>query len=123
MLDVFSDSKMKPSEQIRRLQKCAGSEFDRILLAGPEDEPLYMLKPRVIRVLTWINKNILYELPKVNKSLANTQWIGVRIRIATNMLNKCEAYIPKDICIKYHERLTSRTREILGMIYTEDLPF
>ena len=124
MFSVFSDSYLKPSDKIRRYSKCAGSLFERTLFAGPPDEPLYILKPRAIDLLVWVNKKILYELPKA-KSAKNVHWIGVRIRIATNMLNNLESegILPKDICIKYHERFVSRVRKILGEIYTEDLPF
>jgi len=123
MFSVFSNTK-KPSDKIRELQQCAGSDYNRTLLAGPQDEPLYMLKPEIQTWLKWINNKILYELPKV-KTAKNTQWIGVRIRIATNMLNKIEqeGILSKEICIMYHERLTSNIRKILGDIYTEDLPF
>ena len=122
MFSVFSDK--KPSDQIRLFHKCAGNEFDRTLFAGPEDEPLYILKPKAIDVLRWINRKILFELPRI-KTLTDQKWIGVRIRIATNMLNKLETegILTKEICIKYHERFTSRIRKILGDIYTEDLPF
>lgn len=124
MFSVFSDIMQKPSEQINQLRQCAGSNFERILFAGPEDEPLYMLKPKVIDVLEWTNRRILFELPKV-KTSTSIQWVGVRIRIATNMLNKCvdENILTKDIAIEYHQRLTSRVREILRNIYVEDLPF
>lgn len=123
MLKYFP-SKMKMSEKIKTLQECAGSSHERLLFAGQEDEPLYMLKPKAIYVLTWVNKKILYELPKI-KDNNETQWIGVRIRIFANLLNKCveENIIPKEIAIAYHERVTSRVREICGKIRTEDLPF
>jgi len=125
MLNVFSDKlSKKPSEQIRELQKCAGSEFERFLFAGTEDEPLYILKPKVIDILKWVNCKILFKLPCV-KNYTNVQWIGVRMRIATNMLNKCvtDGIITKEIAIMYHARMTSRIRKILGEIYVEDLPF
>lgn len=123
MFNVFSDSKLKMSKQIKMLQKCAGSEFNRLLFAGPIDEPLYMLHPKVIHILTWVNTNILFELPKVKDYKKDAQWIGVRIRIATSMLNKCDIYIPRITCIDYHTRMTSRIRKILSEICVEDLPF
>lgn len=124
MFSVFSNIIMKPSKQIIELQRCAGSTHTRILFAGPEDEPLYILKPKVVNVLMWVNRKILFELPKI-KTQKDAQWIGVRIRIATNMLNKNvdEGLLPKEVAIEYHKRMTSRIREILGDIYTEDLPF
>lgn len=124
MFSVFSDKK-KMSDKIRELQKCAGSSFTRILFAGPDDEPLYMLKPGIINILVWVNNRILFETPKLKESGSIPYWIGVRIRIATNLLNKQvdSGIIPKEIAIAYHERMTSRIRQILGQIYAEDLPF
>lgn len=124
MFSVFSNTNMKMSEQIQNLQKCAGSNYTRLLLAGPKDEPLYILKPNIIDILKWVNQKILFELPRVKNS-SEAQWIGVRLRIATNMLNKQvdEGMLTKEMAIEYHQRMTSRIREILGKIYTEDLPF
>ena len=125
MFSVFSNTKKKPSEQIREFQNCAGGVYTRLLFAGPEDEPLYILKPKAIDLLLWVNRKILFELPKIKEPIKNAQWIGVRIRIATNMLNKLEeeGILTKEVCIKYHERFISNLRRILGSIYTEDLPF
>lgn len=124
MLNVFSDSRLKPSEQILKLQECAGSLYERELFAGPECEPLYMLKPGMIDILEWVNRKILFELPRI-KILGDSKWVEVRIRIATSMLNKQvdAGIIEKTTAIIYHERLTSRVRQILGQIWTEDLPF
>lgn len=124
MFSVFSD-KQKTSEQIETLRKCAGSSFTRILFAGSDDEPLYMLKPGIINILVWVNERILFEVPKIKEYESIPYWIGVRIRIATNMLNQQvdSGNIPKEIAIAYHERMTSRIRQILGQIYAEDLPF
>lgn len=123
MFSVFSNK--KPTEYIKTLQDCAGSEFTRLLLAGPPEEPLYMLKPEVIPFLKWINRKILFELPYI-KTARDVKYIDIRIRIATNMfLNTYEqkGILSKDICITYHNRLTERVRKIIGYIYTEDLPF
>lgn len=124
MISVFSHTDKKVSEQIRDYQKCAGSNYSRILLAGPENERLYILKPELLDVLKFINQKILYELPNV-KNNKNTKWIGVRIRIFVNWLDKyCQrGLIPKEVAIEYHRRLIENVGQILGMIYTEDLPF
>lgn len=127
MLNVFSDSKLKMSEQIKHLQNCAGSNYTRLLFAGQEDEPLYILKPKAINILKYVNQNILFELPKAKtyNDIKKVQWVYVRIRIATNMLNALvkEGILTKDIAIEYHMRMTSRIRKILSEIYAEDLPF
>ncbi len=66
MFSVFSNTK-KPSEIIRELSLCAGSNLNRLLFSGPEDEPLYILKPEVLNypvnkeglnIIEWANKNI-----------------------------------------------------------------
>lgn len=118
MFSVFSDK--KPSQKIIRLKTCAGGSYTRLLIAGPEEEPLYMLKGSAIFWLKWINKKILFELP-----YASDKTIAVRLRIATSMLNKLEEtkIIPKDICLKYHERLIENSSKLVSAIRTEDLPF
>ena len=124
MFSVFSNTDLKASTKIKMLEQCAGGNYTRLLFAGSEDEPLYILKPKIINILDWVNRNILFKLPKA-KYDSNTQWIGVRVRIATNMMNKYvdEGILSKEMAIEYHRRMTSRIREILGDIYTEDLPF
>lgn len=124
MFSVFSNTNLKPSDQIKKLQQCAGSAYTRVLFAGPEDEPLYILKPKVINILEWVNRRILFELPRV-KTHSDVYWIDVRVRIATNLLNKQvdEGRLTKEVAIEYHQRMTSRVKEILSKIYTEDLPF
>lgn len=121
MFSIFSNSNLKkPSEIIIEASKLGGAQYERTLLSGPEDEPLYMLQPDIIGWLMWVNRKILYELPKLD-----SRTIDVRIRIATSMLNKLvdKGSIPKNIAVTYHKRLTYRTRIILSAIWTEDLPF
>lgn len=120
MFSVFSNTK-KPSEQIKMVQQCAGASLCRWLIAGPEDEPLWMLKTKMSQLwLGWINRKILFVLPEADK-----RTVDVRIRIATAMLNSIaeKNLIPKDICIKYHERLVSNTNLLYYRILAEDLPF
>ena len=114
------------SDKIRAMQKCAGALYTMALLQGDEDEPLYLLKPKAVYVLTWINKKILYELPNVKYVLDKKgKYIDVRIRIATSMLNKLvdDGIIDKEIGITYHRRLITNVRRILNEINAEDLPF
>lgn len=120
MFSVFSDTKMKPSEQIKRAKECAGALYTRELIAGTEDERLWMLKPEAIYWLKWINKKILYELPNIDY-----RTVGVRLRIATSMLNslECSGVIPKEQCMIYHDRLIENTSRWVSLLSTEDLPF
>ena len=122
MFDVFSNTK-RMSDKIQAAKTCAGALFTMTLLQGSNEEPLYMLKPKAIFVLTWINRKILYELPKAKHT--DAKWIWVRVRIATSMFNKLveDGIIDKDMSIEYHRRLITNVRLILGEINTEDLPF
>ena len=67
----------------------------------------------------------VWERTRASEEDFISKTIAVRIRIATNMLNKLEeeGVLSKEICTKYHERFTSNVRQILEDIYTEDLPF
>ena len=122
MFSVFSNKPngQLPSDYIKQLSKCAGSNLNILLLAGSPDEPLYMLKPKAQPLLVWINNKILYQLPYISYSK-----VDVRLRIATGMLNNLEknGILDKEICLIYHKRLTERTREISSAINIEGLPF
>lgn len=121
MFSVFPNKQdLPPSEMIMQAKNCAGSIYERYLLAGSPNEPLWMLKAKAIDVLMWINRKILYELPFIDY-----RTVDVRLRIATGMLNNLERdnILPKDICILYHQRLVKRVKEMSSAIETEGLPF
>ena len=115
---VQNAEQLKPSQQIKELAKTAGSMYNILLVCGPKDEPLYMLKPECQKTLIWINKNILFELPKDNITT-----VEVKLRIATGMLNKLEKVLGKENTILIHARLVERVREARSQIIWEDLPF
>ena len=114
--------KMKPSEIIQALSKTSWGNTYYAMLVGPEDEPLYMLKPEVMRVLVWINKKILFVMCEKDCRL---ETIGVRIRIATGMLNKLadNHIITKGTSLEYHKRLIENSYGVFLDIIAEDLPF
>lgn len=129
MISVFSNivesgiipRNLKPSHIIKALAKSSNASVGRYIIAGPEDEPLYMLKPKAIQWLEWVNKNIFFQItPYVDPRM-----IGVRVRIATSMLNSIqeEGIIPKYICVTYHKRLIDNVKGIMSEVLTEDLPF
>lgn len=101
-------------------------ENARILSSGTADEFDYDIlyevwrKPRVHDILVWINKKIVLELGQLDYRA-----IDVRIRIATNMLNKLEreGYISKNFNIDVHDRFIMNVRREISAINTEDLPF
>lgn len=122
MFSVFSNKPngQLPSEYIKQLSKCAGSYLNRLLFAGPPDEPMYILRPKAQKLLIWINNKILYQLPYISYQTA-----GVRVRIATGMLNNLEkdGILDKEVCLIYHKRLTERVKEISSAIQLEEIPF
>lgn len=130
MFSVFSNIKQsgiipdveskKPSEIIKALAESCGAEFNRSALCSREDESLYILKPKAIDVLKWINKRIIFESIKIDY-----RTVDVRLRIACGMLNNLveDEVIPKNVAIVYHTRLIDSVGEILRSISTEDLPF
>lgn len=130
MFSVFSNIKhsgviqdanhKKPSEIIKALAESCGAEFNRSILCDANDDVMYILKPKAIDVLRWINRRIIFECPNIDY-----RTVDVRIRIATGMLNNLvkDEVIPKNVAIVYHTRLVDSVGEILREINTEDLPF
>ena len=74
------------------------------------------LRKDVSKVIQWINSNIIIRLPELNYVT-----IGVLIRIATSMLNKCN--IPKEVNIMFHENLVVNVRKEYNKLINEQLPF
>lgn len=140
MFSIFSDyleplgvkncKETKPSEVYNQLRIAYNQgakgivENARILSLGTADESdiLYEIwrNPRLHDILVWINKKIILELGQLDYRA-----IDVRIRIATNMLNKLEneGYISKNFNIDVHDRFIMNVERERSAINTEDLPF
>jgi hypothetical protein len=88
-----------------------------------EDEIIYQMwnNADFRKVIQWINKKITLEISKE----IDYRTIDVRLRIATNMLNKLvyESKLDSHINIKVHQNLVTNVKNELGLINTEDLPF
>jgi len=71
-------------------------------------------------VLTWVNKKITLRL-----GIADYRTIGVRMRIATGMLNKLvsEGRLSRKMNITIHNNFITVINGELSAINTEDLPF
>lgn len=71
-------------------------------------------------ILIWVNKKITLQL-----GIADYRTLGVRMRIATGMLNKLtkEGLLSKDMNINIHENFINAINGELSLINTEDLPF
>lgn len=74
------------------------------------------LRKDVSKVIKWINSNIIIKLPELNYIT-----IGVLLRIATSMLNKCD--IPKEANIIFHDNLVANVQKEYIELINEQLPF
>ena len=122
MFNVFSEfclPGLNVKETLSKRSRLAGNKYDYTLFFA-EDEPRWLMKPEAEHVLIWINNKILYQLLDMDYIT-----MGVRLRIATNMLNKLtqQNIISKDVSILYHDRFIERIKGIYSVAMTEDLPF
>lgn len=144
MTSIFSDyldplkvhnyycEELKPSEVYDQLRNTYNQgvkgiiESTRIISSGTADECDYDIVYEVWRnsrlhdILVWINTKITLELGKLDYRA-----IGVRVRIATNMLNKLvnEGFLSRDLNIRIHYMLVTNVRREISAINVEDLPF
>ena len=82
------------------------SEFQKIATYNPE----------VTKVLTWIKTRIIINLAHIDY-----RTMGVLVRIATGMLNKCD--IPKEAKIMFHDNMVKNLDAEYYQICTSELPF
>lgn len=76
-----------------------------------------MRKPDLIRWIMWVNVNICQQLITDNSITT-----GVKLRIATGMLNKLESLTDLEK-IQIHSNLVRNVKKEEYDILTEDLPF
>lgn len=81
-----------------------------------EAAKIAIYNPEVTSVLTWIKTNIIFEL-----GIIDYRTLGVLIRIATGMLNKCD--ISQELKIMYHDNMAWNLRNAHNDIVLSDLPF
>lgn len=101
-------------------------ECERVFVSQEDGEVDYDIiyeiwnNPSLHNILVWVNKKIILPL-----NISTFQTIGVRLRIATGMLNKicAEGKISKNLCIKIHNNFIQIVNRELSAIVTEDLPF
>lgn len=76
--------------------------------------------PDIKPLIKWINTRIVLTL-----GLADYRTIGVRMRIATGMLNKLvyDKKVSKRLAITIHDTLISNLNDEIAAINTQDLPF
>jgi hypothetical protein len=87
-----------------------------------DDDVIYeiCINPDLRRIVRWVNKTIVLQL-----GIITYETIGVRLRIATGMLNKLiyEGRIPKKTGMLIHLTLVSNLNREISAITTQDLPF
>ena len=121
---------MKPTEVYDKLRSIhnQGAEY---LISNVEmfvehdemdDDVLYeiAINPDLRNIIKWVNEKIVLLL-----GLANYQTIGVRLRIATAMINKLvfEKKLPEKTGRLIHYSLVSNLNSEISAINTQDLPF
>lgn len=124
---------LKPSDIYRKLriaynQGAKGIEQNtRIFLPKEADEEYcwdvyydIFSNPDIKPLIKWVNTRIVLKL-----GIATYQTIGVRMRIATGMLNKLvyDRKVSRRLGIILHDTLISNLNDELSAINTEDLPF
>ena len=81
-----------------------------------EAQKIATYDPEVTKVLTWIKTKIIINLSRIDYKT-----MGVLVRIATGMLNKCN--IPKCVQIMFHDNMVENLRKEHDAIVVADLPF
>jgi hypothetical protein len=81
-----------------------------------EAEKIAKYDPEVAKTLNWINANIVIKLSSIDDKT-----MGVLVRIATGMLNKCN--IPKSLQIMFHDNMVKNLQAEHLEIVMSDLPF
>lgn len=81
-----------------------------------EEQKIAIYNNEVKTVLRWINENITSSL-----AVIDYRTLGVLIRIATGMLNKCN--IPKDVKLLFHENMVKNLTEESTKCALSVLPF
>ena len=130
---VSADETLKPSQVYDKLRSIYNQGVEglidntRMFLPKHADEE-YRLDvyydmfstPDIKPLIRWVNTRIVLTL-----GLTDYRTIGVRMRIATGMLNKLvyDKKVSRKLAIIIHDTLISNLNDELSAINTEDLPF
>lgn len=131
-IGVKTGTNTKPSEVYDQLRIAYNQgvkgiiECERIFVPQNEDEVDYDIlyeiwqNERLHDILVWVNKKIILFL-----GIADYRTIGVRIRIATAMLNKIvyEGHLSEKLADRIHNNFISSLNREICAINTQDLPF
>ena len=130
-LGVTICEETKPSEIYNQLRIAYNQgvkgilESTRLVTSGREDEDYEIINAvwsneDLHKIIQWINRNITLII-----GIADYRTIDVRMRIATNMMDKLvdNGSLSSTLSVVMFGNLISNVRQELGIINTEDLPF
>lgn len=130
-LGVTICEETKPSEIYNQLRIAYNQgvngilESTRLVTSGREDEDYEIINAvwsneDLHKIIQWINKKITLII-----GIADYRTIDVRMRIATNMMDKLvdNGSLSSTLSVVMFGNLISNVRQELGIINTEDLPF
>lgn len=130
-LGVTICEETKPSEIYNQLRIAYNQgvkgilESTRLVTSGREDENYEIINAiwsneDLHKIIRWINRNITLII-----GIADYRTIDVRMRIATNMMDKLvdNGSLSSTLSVVMFGNLISNVRQELGIINTEDLPF
>lgn len=121
---------MKPTEVYDKLRSIhnQGAEYllDNVEMFAQhdetEDDVIYeiCINPDLRRIVKWVNKKLVLQL-----GIIDYRTIGVRLRIATGMINKLvhEKRLSEKTGMLIHFSLVSNLNREISAINTQDLPF
>ena len=119
--EVYDQLRIAYNQGVKGIIEC-----ERIFVPQNEDEVDYDILYEIWRnerlhdILVWVNKKIILFL-----GIADYRTIGVRIRIATAMLNKIvyEGHLSEKLAYRIHNNFISSLNREICAINTQDLPF
>lgn len=130
-LGVTICEETKPSEIYNQLRIAYNQgvkgilESTRLVTSGREDEDYEIINAvwsneDLHKIIRWINREITLII-----GIADYRTIDVRMRIATNMMDKLvdNGSLSSTLSVVMFGNLISNVRQELGIINTEDLPF
>ena len=130
-LGVTICEETKPSEIYNQLRIAYNQgvngilESTRLVTSGREDEDYEIINAvwsneDLHKIIQWINQKITLII-----GIADYRTIDVRMRIATNMMDKLvdNGSLSSTLSVVMFGNLISNVRKELGIISTEDLPF
>lgn len=130
-LGVTICEETKPSEIYNQLRIAYNQgvkgilESTRLVTSGREDEDYEIINAvwsneDLHKIIQWINRKITLII-----GIADYRTIDVRMRIATNMMDKLvdSGSLSSTLSVVMFGNLISNVRQELGIINTEDLPF